>query len=53
MLSKSIIDLNKLYKASYLINLLRAKNFYPYDGVRFKVNKDVYSINIKIRKLIK
>lgn len=52
MLLESNIDLNKNYKGSYLINLLRAKNFYPYDGVRFEVNKDVYSINIKIRKLI-
>ena len=52
MLDKSLINLDKYYKGEYIINLLRAKNFPPFNGVVFEKNKKKYSININI-KLIK
>lgn len=51
MIKKTEIDLNKMYKAEYLINLLRAKNFPPNTGVIFKKKENTYSINIKIKKI--
>lgn len=51
MITVSKIYLNKKYKAKYLINLLRAKNFPPYLGVIFKDSQTTYSINIKIKKI--
>lgn len=51
MIKESKISLNKTYKAEYLIDLLRAKNFPPNRGVIFKKNGNTYSINIKIKKV--
>ena len=51
MIKKTEIHLNKMYKAEYLINLLRAKNFPPNTGVIFKKKENTYSINIKIKKI--
>tara|TARA_B100000530_G_scaffold267829_1_gene180461 strand:+ start:535 stop:1275 length:741 start_codon:yes stop_codon:yes gene_type:complete len=51
MVKESKISLNKTYKAEYLINLLRAKNFPPNNGVTFKKNNKTYSINIKIKEV--
>lgn len=51
MLKESKINLNKMYKAEYLINLLRAKNFPPNNGVTFKKHGKTYSINIKIKEI--
>lgn len=51
MVKESKIYLNKTYKAEYLINLLRAKNFPPNRGVIFKKKGNTYSINIKIKKI--
>ena len=46
------LDLKKYYKGENIINLLRAKNFKPHEGIIFKKNKKEFSININI-KLIK
>ena len=51
MIKESKIFLNKMYKAEYLINLFRAKNFPPNRGVTFKKKGKTYSINIKIKKV--
>ena len=51
MIKVSKINLNKLYKAEYLINLMRAKNFPPNNGVIFKKNGKIYSITIKINEI--
>ena len=51
MIKESKITLNKSYKAEYLINLMRAKNFPPNSGVVFKKNRKIYSINIKINEI--
>tara|TARA_S200000501_G_scaffold368194_1_gene405679 strand:- start:902 stop:1639 length:738 start_codon:yes stop_codon:yes gene_type:complete len=51
MIKECEITLNKSYKAEYLINLMRAKNFPPNNGVTFKKKGKIYSINIKIKKI--
>jgi len=52
MIKKAKLDLKKYYKGENIINLLRAKNFKPHEGIIFKKNKKEFSININI-KLIK
>lgn len=49
MLKKSKINLKKNYKGEDIINLLRAKNFPPNDGIILEKNKKKYSININIK----
>ena len=51
MIKKSTLDLKKSYKAKYIFNLLRAKNFHPHDGVTIKNRNKIYSININIKNL--
>lgn len=51
MLKKSHIHLNRKVKIIDFINLLRAKNFPPHDGVIFEKNNQKYSININIKKI--
>ena len=51
MINFSKINLNKKYKAKYIINLLRDKNFPPYSGVLFNDGGKTYNINIKIKKI--
>ena len=51
--NKTKIDLNKRYKASDLINLIRARTFW--NGPSLKINKDGsdYYLRIKIEEVIK
>ena len=51
MIKESEITLSKSYTAEYLINLMRAKNFPPNNGVTFKKKGKIYSINIKINEI--
>ena len=51
MIKKSTLDLNKSYKGKFIFDLLRAKNFEPYDGVIIKNKNKKYSININIKNL--
>ena len=49
MIKKAKLDLKKYYKGENIINLLRAKNFKPHEGIIFKKNKKEFSININIK----
>jgi methionyl-tRNA formyltransferase len=51
MIKESTLDLNKSYKGKHIFNLLRAKNFYPHDGVLIKNKNKKYSINVYIKDL--
>ncbi len=51
MLKTSIVNLNSKITVKNFLNLLRAKNFLPYNGIIFSDNKKKYSINIKISKI--
>ena len=51
MLKISKINLNSKIVVKNFLNLLRAKNFLPNDGIVFFDNKNKYSINIKINKI--
>jgi len=51
MINKSKIKLSKKMKFKDFINLLRAKNFEPNNGIIFEDKKKLYSINIKIKKI--
>ena len=51
MLKISKINLNSKIVVKNFLNLLRAKNFLPNDGIVFFDNKKKYSINIKINKI--
>lgn len=50
MLKISKINLNSKIVVKNFLNLLRAKNFLPNDGIVFFDNKKKYSINIKINE---
>ena len=49
MIKEAKLNLKKDYKGEYIINLLRAKNFKPHEGIIFKKNKKEFSININIK----
>ena len=48
--SKSEIELDKKYYARDLLNLLRARTFYPYPGCKFVDNGKTYEIRISINE---
>ena len=47
----SHINLDKKYKASDLLNLLRAKTFYPYPAAWFEDDGKKYEVQIKIKQV--
>ena len=51
MIKKSKIKLNSKIILKDFLNLLRAKTFYPHEGIIFTDKKKKYSINIKIKKV--
>jgi len=46
-----VIDLDQRYTARELLNLLRARTFPPYPGVRFKDESAEYQIQISIQRI--
>jgi methionyl-tRNA formyltransferase len=47
----SMIDLNKEYSARHLLNLIRARTFPPFPGVRFVEDGKVYEVQIQISEV--